>query len=166
MLISTVRTIESRRDITRQPGMNRTCACLPGRLVKRNIDYRSTPGSRRPCCSWLVTSGVRRATLPTDDPFPSARTLPRVTSIAAIRKFLSGSRRRDPASCEATGVVEEAERAVADRGSCLTAHMPNEGAPKSLGQSSHAAASRWRLGRPDQRLGQLAHPASQWDGVA
>ena len=33
----------------------------------------------------LVSVASRRATLPTDEPFPSARTLPRVTSVAAIR---------------------------------------------------------------------------------
>ena len=37
MLIRTVSPIESSRDITRQPGMKRTCVRLPGRLVKRII---------------------------------------------------------------------------------------------------------------------------------
>ena len=36
-LIKIVNPIESSSDVTRQPGMKRTCARLPGRLVNRNI---------------------------------------------------------------------------------------------------------------------------------
>jgi hypothetical protein len=56
-LTKMVSVIERIREITRQPGMNRTCARSPGRLVNRNICYRLFATSERSGRSPLVPSG-------------------------------------------------------------------------------------------------------------
>jgi hypothetical protein len=59
-----VSAIERIRDITRQPGMKRTCARLPGRLVNRNIRYRSTPAAAWSGRSSLLPSREYGSLLP------------------------------------------------------------------------------------------------------
>ncbi len=48
-LITTVSTTEINRDISRQPGMKRTCARLPGCLLKNaTVQWSATNRLRRP----------------------------------------------------------------------------------------------------------------------
>ena len=63
-LTRTVNTIERISEITRQPGMKRTCARSPGRLVNRNICYRLFATSERSGRSPLVPSGKYGSRLP------------------------------------------------------------------------------------------------------
>jgi hypothetical protein len=56
-LTSTVNTIESIREVTRQPGMKRTSVRSPGRLVNRNMPTgrcrrRSRRGAQRRALPW------------------------------------------------------------------------------------------------------------------